>query len=69
MPARQGTSALTKTVATLLGKIFAVMAKEEVMAAAKPTASMDLTMKDSAMKGGPAGIRSNNLRQKQIKSI
>lgn len=62
-PKQHGTeSALTKTVATLLGNILAVMANEEVMAAAKPTASMDLTMKHRLMKAGPAGTRFRTLQ-------
>lgn len=62
MPVTQGLSTLTKTVATLLGNIFAVIAKEEVIAAAKPTASTDLTIKHRVMKVGPAGTRSSNLQ-------
>lgn len=58
-------SALTNTVATLLGNIFAVMANEEVMAAAKPTASMDLTMKHRLMKAGPAGTLFSILQNKE----
>ena len=64
MPDTQGLSTLTKTVATLFGNIFAVNAKEEVIAAAKPTASTDLTTKHIVMKAGPAGTRSSNLREK-----
>lgn len=70
MPERQGLSALTRTVATLFGNIFAVMAKEEVIAAAKPTASMDLTTKHRLMKAGPSGTRSSNLQEdKKDKTI
>lgn len=58
-------SALTNTVATLLGNIFAVMANEEVMAAAKPKASMDLTMKHRLMKAGPAGTLFSILQNKE----
>lgn len=64
MPFRQRTSTLTSTVATLFGNIFAVKAKEEVIAAAKPTASMDLTTKHRVMKAGPAGTLSRSLRGK-----
>lgn len=46
---------LTRTVATLFGKIFAVIAKDDVMAAAKPNASKDLTIKHRVMKVAPAG--------------
>lgn len=70
MPERQGSSALTRTVATLFGNIFAVMAKEEVIAAAKPMASMDLTTKHRLMKAGPSGTRSSNLQEdKKDKTI
>lgn len=58
-------SPLTKTVATLFGNIFAVMANEEVMAAAKPTASMDLTIKHRLMKADPAGTRFSSLQRKR----
>lgn len=57
--------ALTKTVATLFGNIFPIIATVEVIAPAKPTASMDLTMKHRAMKTGPSGTRSSNLQEKQ----
>lgn len=63
MPLRQEVAALTNTVATLFGNIFAVMAKVEVMAAAKPTASTDLTMKHRVMNGAPAGTRSSSLQR------
>lgn len=63
------TSALTRTVATLFGNIFAVMAKEEVMAAAKPKASRDLTIKHRVMKVAPAGARSSNLRRNKGANI
>lgn len=75
IPSTQRLSGLTKTVATLFGNIFAVMAKDEVMAAAKPTASTDLTMKHRLMNGAPAGTRFNNLQrmdnqaQKSIRSV
>lgn len=61
----QDSSALTSTVATLFGNIFAVMAKVEVIAAAKPSASIDLTTKHRAMKGGPDGTRSSNLQDEK----
>lgn len=67
MPIAQDLSVLTKTVATLFGNIFAVMANVEVIAAAKPTASMDLTTKHREMKAGPAGTRLSNLQQQQQK--
>ncbi len=44
------------------------MAKEEVIAPAKPTASTDLTIKHRAMKGGPDGTRSSNLQEKESKN-
>ena len=69
MPGRRGLSALTKTVATLFGNIFAVKANEEVIAAAKPTASTDLTTKHRAMKVGPAGTRSSNLQGVKEKTV
>lgn len=59
-------SSLTKTVATLFGNIFAVMANVEVMAAAKPTASIDLTIKHRLMKAGPAGTRFSSLQRKEM---
>lgn len=65
MPIAQDLSVLTKTVATLFGNIFAVMENVEVIAAAKPTASMDLTTKHREMKAGPAGTRLSNLQQQQ----
>lgn len=65
MPIAQDLSALTKTVATLFGNIFAVMANVEVIAAAKPTASTDLTTKHREMKAGPAGTRLSNLQEKK----
>ncbi len=65
MPVTQGPSALTKTVATLFGNILAVMAKDEVIAAAKPTASTDLTTKHRVMKAGPSGTRSSNLQKEE----
>ena len=58
-------SALTSTVATLFGNIFAVMAKVEVIAAAKPSASIDRTIKHRVIKGGPAGTRSSNLQEER----
>ena len=69
MPVRQGMSTLTKTVATLFGNIFAVMAKVEVMAAAKPRASTDLTIKHSVMKMAPSGARSSNLQRHQREEL
>lgn len=69
MSERQRLSTLTNTVATLFGNIFAVMAKEEVIAAAKPKASIDLTRKHRVMKAGPAGTRSSNLLSKERKDI
>lgn len=65
MPIAQDLSALTKTVATLFGNIFAVMANVEVIAAAKPTASTDLTTKHREMKAGPAGTRLSNLQEEK----
>lgn len=64
MPVTQGLSTLTKTVATLFGNIFAVIEKEEVIAAAKPRASIDLITKHKEMKADPAGTRSSNLQEK-----
>lgn len=58
-------STLTRTVATLFGNIFAVMAKADVIAAPKPTASSDLTIKHRLMNIGPAGARSRNLQRRQ----
>lgn len=69
MPVAQGLSTLTKTVATLFGNIFAVKAKDEVIAAAKPKASIDLTTKHRVMKAGPAGTRFSNLRERKAKTI
>lgn len=61
-PRTQRSSRLTKIVATLFGNIFTTMAKDEVIAAAKPTASTDLTMKHRLMKVAPAGTRFSNLQ-------
>lgn len=69
IPSAQHSSGLTKTVATLFGNIFAIMAKVEVMAAAKPTASMDLTMKHRVMNVAPAGTRFSNLQPIKKKSV
>lgn len=57
----QGLTTLTRTVAILFGNTFADTAKEEVIAAAKPTASTDLTTKQSVIKGTPEGTRSSKL--------
>lgn len=61
-PSTQRSYGLTKTVATLLGNIFTTMVKDEVIAAAKPTASTDLTMKHRLMKVASAETRFSNLQ-------
>lgn len=63
IPSTQHLCGLTKTVATLFGNIFATMEIAEVIAAAKPTASMHLTMKHREMNMAPPGTRSINLQR------
>lgn len=52
----------TKTVAMFLGKVFARIEKEAVIAAEKPIASTARTKKHSPMNIGPSGALSNSLK-------
>lgn len=60
---------LTRTVAMLLGKTFAEIAKEEVIAALKPRASTDLMIKHNVIKVAPSGTLSSKLQNKKRKSF
>lgn len=53
----------TSTVAMLLGKAFARIENDAVIAAAKPIASTALTKKHKPMNTGPSGTLSSMLKE------